>query len=286
MKKKFKRAQAFTLIELLVVIAIIAILAAMLMPVLSSAEERARMIQCVNTGRQWALSFHMYCDDNNNYVPEEGDTQEPINYNAAGSPGSTDNYDLAWYNIISPEIGSPPMINLYGLNLHPSTPPLPGSHSLFSCPSAPAPLKSLGYQNPLTIKMAFFMYGENARLCVNWSTRHTPTGQPTGILQTKLSNIVKPSQTVFLAEVDPNQGTPSSPPPVSASNVTAFYSIGRHMHNTMGDLTLCDGSAVSVRTNLFWETQGMADGNPNNTGATEWGADRTYYWYPSPQTPN
>ena len=110
-----RRTAAFTLIELLVVIAIIAILAAMLLPALASAKERAKRIACVNNLRQLAVGMNIYAGDANDKVVS-------ARY-VSGSPG------FFVQNCLNPPEAS--LVAEVGLRVQTNAP------SVWTCPSRP-----------------------------------------------------------------------------------------------------------------------------------------------------
>jgi prepilin-type N-terminal cleavage/methylation domain-containing protein/prepilin-type processing-associated H-X9-DG protein len=118
----------FTLVELLVVIAIIAILAAMLLPVLSKARGRAEGISCLNNTRQLALAWQLYADDHDGLLP----------YNL-GMSGSSFRTNINWVNnVMTWNVNSQPLdsdnTNLATITSA-SLGPYSGNTGIYHCPS-------------------------------------------------------------------------------------------------------------------------------------------------------
>ncbi|HMC27403.1 MAG TPA: type II secretion system protein [Verrucomicrobiae bacterium] len=220
---------AFTLIEVLVVIAIIGILAALLLPVLAGAKDRARQSQCLSEFRQWALAMKMYVADNDDYFPRERGIN---NINPWPVVAAATNGDV-WYNALPPEMSKLPAA-YYAVNAQADF-YLP-SH-LFTCPSARfSASNAAAYPN--------FSRAMNSRLII----ANAPT---------RMSVVRDPADTLLLVEAGVSGETPLPGQPSGDGRPHVKWDRGSARHHGFGNGAFTDGHAAAlsarelINTNYF-----------------------------------
>lgn len=164
----------FTLIELLVVISIIALLIAILLPVLGAAREAAYNAQCLSNMRQWGIGTMSFATENKQAIPWEGaDGDNPGDIQNGSKP--TYQIDVWWGNAVMPYVDQDPYRKLAedaAASGDARDVPQAGQDSFFICPSADAPSEGAGDIAAAPYEMSFsspklyylFHYVANSKL--------------------------------------------------------------------------------------------------------------------------
>ncbi len=274
---------AFTLIELLVVIAIIAILAAMLLPALSKAKQKAQRINCVSNLKQWGYAQYMAAGDNQDILPNDGmgvgGTYGPdAAYAPEGYTSGTPDDPHAWFNATPINVGDRNCLSNY-YHLPTGDPrnkyPYPGRPSngskIWYCPSA---TMSDGDYSHLSGsgQYGFFSYAYNIDLKMRNYGGKYPNWMP------KLGNIPKPTATVMMFDVVFNPVTEivnGSPSFNSVNPANRFKSIGVR-HDLGSVMNFCDGHAsyykISFVTNQAYGLVGTTSEPANPDLIWDWEA--------------
>jgi prepilin-type N-terminal cleavage/methylation domain-containing protein/prepilin-type processing-associated H-X9-DG protein len=221
--------RGFTLIELLVVIAIIAILAALLLPVLAKAKVRGQTLSCLNNLKQLETCWHLYALDNNDVLP-------PNNSIGTAGGGSTATSPVTWCSNYVNEVDPSGIVN--GLLF-----PYNKSLAIYHCPAdhstIPAP------DGTKTTQLRWRSY--NMSLSVNGRPDLDPQMQYIPSFR-KLTEIHNPNISKLFVFLDVHEdeiydATFGMPPMQIWGDARQWWDIPANRHAQGGNLSFGDGHA-------------------------------------------
>jgi prepilin-type N-terminal cleavage/methylation domain-containing protein/prepilin-type processing-associated H-X9-DG protein len=249
----------FTLIELLVVIAIIAILAAMLLPVLAKAKSRAQQAACFNNSKQWGLADSMYVDDNNEVFPSP---RYPSSFATTTAQQDTPAWSVisafynsgegndVWFNALPPLVAGKPLYQWVNNPIG-----FANIQSIFTCPTAVAQ----GI-NPADVTAS--VMDSSTRPLFNFAMNSKSLNNEPNSPILKSAMVVHPSAFVLFSDV--RDRSDDKPFYGSAANKTklatpqCYTTRFSARHNGGGDITFSDG-----HVSYFKYTYVVSDGIKN-----------------------
>jgi prepilin-type N-terminal cleavage/methylation domain-containing protein/prepilin-type processing-associated H-X9-DG protein len=261
--------RGFTLIELLVVIAIIAILAAMLLPALAKAKEKANRIACLGNLRQWGLALNMYLDENAQTFPDFS-----IANTTPGARGGYDQDNILWTDLAGFHTGGygnnawfnalPPYVSQNALWQYAANPTnFVNGRNVFTCPTArflPAEVDPLN--------RVAFSYGINFKGTNGLVPANTPF---------KATAVLHPSAFVFFSDVRANSGEAPFYGANPLNDLGAARGSLNHVssrHAAGANLTFLDGHAAYFKYSYMAYQKGTKIGDPGNPDIN-WSYDGT-----------